>query len=174
MSRARPADLALVELVVAEVDRLDLIQTKIKRFRRDLRNLVSRWRRGGGFRSNSRLRGFCGIILYPSGWCVVARFVVDLAGAAGGPLADRLRRIWPSVKIQPVVDQPEAAAWCWPDFSSWSIEALNWLNSRRNLQILRISIQPKGAKRATGLSTRAGPRQHTVDGWAAEALPVIF
>lgn len=166
MGAARAADLLAVEIEVGLVDRLDALGARIRRFKRDCRNAVWRWRTGGGFRSMARLTGFCGIILGPTGWRLVARFVVNLAGAAAGPLADRLKRIWPDLRIQPVADPVGSAAWCWPDFECWPVEALDWLNSARNLQILRVSIQPK--------STRAGGGQHTVDAWSDEPMPISF
>jgi hypothetical protein len=172
MARARPSDLHLIEVEVCVVDRLDGLESKIKRWKRSLRNLVGRWRRGGGFRSHSHLRGLCGIIFGPHGWRLVARFVVDLCGAAVQPLAERLRRLWPDTKIRPVDHQPQAAAWCWPDFTVWSVTALSWLNENRNLQILRISVGQVGAR--SGRSTVRPRELARVDQWADEPLPVIF
>jgi hypothetical protein len=172
MGAARAADLVAVEVDLGPLDELDALGARIRRFKRDCRNAWWRWRRKGGFRSHSRAGGFCGIILGGGRWRLVARFVVDLHGAAVQPLAERLRRVWPSAKVQPVVDQPQAAGWCLPDFTSWPADALNWVNSCRNLQILRLVIQPVGARQPK--STRVSSRGRTVDAWPDEPLPVVF
>lgn len=172
MGSARAADLHQIEVDAGAVDELEAVGARIRRFKRDCRNVWWRWRRGGGFRSHSRAQGFSGIILDGGRWRVVARVIADLSGAALRPLADRLRRIWPSVKIAPVIDQTGAAMACWPDFENWPDGALNYLNTNRNLQLLRISIRPAGARRSKSAGREAAPAR--IDTWADQPLPVVF
>jgi len=169
--RARPASaLRTIEVDLPPAPSLVSLRAALLTFKRDLRNLVGRWRSKHPKACGSRFYGAVDMVPVPFGWRAGARILCDLAGASEIPLADLLLRKWPAARIcaaGALADEIEAL---WPSLSDCSVEFLNYLHCNRNLQILRVHVRPQ----RTALRRSAGSPQAAQSGWSCQPLPITF